>query len=463
MSASSLRRQLLVSMNLVVIAILAMGAWLNHRMTLHELEEVFDAELAQTTRLIKSLIHDPGFLDHQGELRVIELPTLPSQFNEATAGSERQSDGHPYERKLAFQVWSGEGNLLLASENATDEPLSIPESGYHQLQHDDFSWISFSYYDAHTDTWIFTGQREDVRSELSNYITENQRWIVLLTWLPLSLAILLSIVWFMRPVRRFAHQLQQRDARDLRPLQADLPAELRPIQANINSLLERIHAYLEREKNFIADASHELRTPLAALQLHATQMNPNEPQSVIAIQRATERLTHLVNQLLLLTKLEGTQLDREQLSATSIETLIHEALAELPEDITERCEWRLDIVKDATVLGLPTLLIVMLRNLLQNAAKYAGPDGKVRVMTQTRKHGVEVLICDNGPGVPEVDLKRLGERFYRHPETRHLDGAGLGLSIVKRIADLHTIELVFERSEQGGLCVKLLFHVIESS
>ena len=65
MKSLSLRRQLLLSTNIVVIAVLALGAWLNYRMTMHELDEVFDAELAQTTRVLKSLIHDPGFLDQQ--------------------------------------------------------------------------------------------------------------------------------------------------------------------------------------------------------------------------------------------------------------------------------------------------------------------------------------------------------------------------------------------------------------
>ncbi len=461
MKSLSLRRQLLLSTNIVVIAVLALGAWLNYRMTMHELDEVFDAELAQTTRVLKSLIHDPGFLDQQGELRIIELPPLPR--NSYEEGNERQSDGHPYERKLAFQVWDLAGQLLLASENAIGPPLSEPQPGYHEVVRDDFKWIGFSYFDAHTQTWIYTAQREDVRSELSTYITTNQRWIVLLTWLPLSLAILLSIVWFMRPVRLFAQQLQQRDARDLSPLQAHLPSELQPIQASINSLLQRVHTYLEREKNFIADASHELRTPLSALRLHAAQIDPNEPQSIAAVQQATERLTHLVNQLLLLTKLEGTQLTADQLASVSLEAVIHEALAELPESLSEHCEWRLDLAATPAVLGLPTLLTVMVRNLLQNAAKYAAEQGVVEISTHPHPHphGIELRICDNGPGVPAADLQRLGERFYRHPTTRHVEGAGLGLSIVKRIADLHTIQLTFTSSEQQGLCVTLLFSATE--
>lgn len=455
MKSLSLRRQLLLSTNIVVIAVLAFGAWLNYRMTLHELDEVFDAELAQTTRVLKSLTRDPGFLDQQGELRIIELPQLPNHYEEE--GEERQSDGHPYERKLAFQVWDREGKLLLASENALGEPLSRTEPGYHEVWRGDYRWIGFSYFDSQTQTWIFTAQREDVRSELSTYITTNQRWIVLLTWLPLTFATLLSIIWFMRPVRLFAQQLQERDERDLRPLYGQLPSELKPIQANINTLFARIEAYLEREKNFINDASHELRTPLAALRLHADQINPDEPQSIAAVQRATERLTHLVNQLLLLTQLEGTRLSRAQLEAVSLEDLVHQALAELPESLTEHCEWQLQFGKTPAVLGLPTLLTVMVRNLLQNAAKYAADNGVVSVETHKIAAGIELIICDNGPGIPAADIDRLGERFYRHPETRHIEGAGLGLSIVKRIADLHTIQLTFESPEQKGLCIKLLF------
>lgn len=112
----SLRRTLLLTTNLMVMVILALGAWFNYRMTQHELNEVFDAELAQTTRLLKSLIQDPGFLAHDGSLRLIELPPLPTSY--AVEGEERQADGHPYERKLAFQVWNADGELVVASQNA---------------------------------------------------------------------------------------------------------------------------------------------------------------------------------------------------------------------------------------------------------------------------------------------------------------------------------------------------------
>lgn len=457
----SLRRQLLLATNFVVLLVLALGAWFNYHMTKHELDEVFDAELAQTTRMIKSLIHDPGFLLKDGTVRTIELPPIPAEY--AARGDERQRDGHPYERKLAFQVWSTTQHLLVASENAMTQPISKPQAGYHELPIDGYTWISFSYFDPETQTWIYTAQREDVRSELSTYITADQLWVVFLTWLPLSLAILVIVVWFLRPVRQFATQLQQRDANDLLPLDAQLPSELVPIQSNINALFGRINDYLHREKNFIADASHELRTPLAALKLHAAQIDPNDPASVSAVQRATERLTHLVNQLLLLTKLEGTTLHQQQLHAVPLQQLLLQVLADLPDHVTETCEWQLSITDDCIVYGLPTLLEVLFRNLLQNAAKYSGDDGVVSVSCRRESNFLRISVHDTGPGVPESELARLGERFFRHPQTRHIDGAGLGLSIVTRIAQLHGIQLSFANYPAGGLAVQLDFPLLDPS
>lgn len=451
----SLRRQLLLATNVVVILVLALGAWFNYHMTLHELDEVFDAELAQTTRVLKSLVHDPDFLPSDGKVRTIELPPISTDY--ANRGDERQRDGHSYERKLAFQIWDTQHHLLVASENATNYPLSIPEQGYHELPIEGYTWISFSYFDVDSNVWIYTAQREDVRSELSTYITADQLWVVLLTWLPLSLAILVIVIWFLRPVRQFATQLQQRDANDLQPLNAQLPSELIPIQSNINALFERINDYLQREKHFIADASHELRTPLAALKLHAAQIAPTAPTSIIAVQQATERLTHLVNQLLLLTKLEGTTLHPEQLHSVPLHPLLLQVLADLPDDITDRVEWQLSIAPSTVVYGLPTLLEVLFRNLLQNAAKYSGNNGMVSITNHRTSNHCRISVHDTGPGVPKAEIERLGERFFRHPETRHIDGAGLGLSIVKRIAQLHGIVLSFENSPAGGLAVHLDF------
>lgn len=451
----SLRRTLLLTTNLMVMVILALGAWFNYRMTQHELNEVFDAELAQTTRLLKSLIQDPGFLAHDGSLRLIELPPLPTSY--AVEGEERQADGHPYERKLAFQVWNADGELVVASQNAKTLALSLPEPGYHQIERDNYIWLSFSYFDAETSSWIYTAQREDVRSELSAYITADQLWVVFLTWLPLSVGILLIVIWLIRPVRQFAAQLTQRQPDDLRPLHAELPNELIPIQTNINLLFNRIQAYLEREKHFIADASHELRTPLAALKLHASQISAQDPQSILAVQTATERLIHLVNQLLLLTKLDGTLSEQEPMQEVSLTDLVHHALAGLPEEATAAVEWQLEVPATLRVVGLPMLLEVLLRNLLHNACKYGGDNNTVTVHAEQNIEGVLLRIRDQGEGLPIADLTRLGERFYRHPGTRHLEGAGLGLSIVQRIADLHGIKLDYTNHTHGGLLVSVQF------
>lgn len=470
MTFRSIRFLLLISVNLVVIVVLGLTAWSSYRNTLHELDELFDAELAQTTRFIQSMVQDDQFLHDLDHVKVIKIPQVIKAIEaqeelddyEDDSESERHTEGHRYETKIAFQVWTANKQLLMASENALNTPLAEMTEGYQEAYIDGFQWISFAHYDETTDYWIFAGQREDVRNELSGYLADDQLYPILLTWVPISIAVFFLVNLTLRPISEFVEQLTHRKADKLTPIKGKLPREIEPIRKATNELFARVNTYVERENRFIADASHELRTPLAGLSIHAENLLEADDleqtkTSAQAIRRVVRRMTHLVNQLLSMARVDRQQQLSTETKPTAIEPIITQVIAELPADCVERVQWQLDIEKNAKILGNDTLIYALLRNLIENAVKFSPENGEITLSTKRQKGSVALTISNAGEPLSTEDLKRLGERFYRSSSSQHVEGAGLGLSIVQRIVELHKATISYASPTTGGLSVTITF------
>ena len=463
MQIKSIRSALLIGVNSIVITILALTAWASYRNTLHELNELFDAELAQTARLLKSFSHDHGFLSSDEELTVIEIPAFIDDKNFATDNDGYRSlDGHKYETKLGFQVWRN-NTLILASENALGQALSRFAPGYHQHQRDQQTWISFSYFDNSTGLWIFTAQRDDIRSELSGYLALDQLVALLMTWVPISLAILWLVNRVLLPVRSYATALGNRNADQLQQINSQLPQEIEPIRIAVNALFYRITEQIERERRFINDAAHELRTPLAALQLHASQLPDSQHASSKAVQKASQRMNHLVDQLFILAKADNPQAALGTPQSIDMNELVEQIIAELPVEALEKTQWQVTIPEHMRIIGYPTLLGAALRNLIENAIKYSGDKAEVSISVNDHDGSIAIIVADQGPGVDAEQLRHLGERFYRAEQHRQYgDGAGLGLSIAARVAALHGGKLEFALRQPHGLCAILTIEKTEN-
>ncbi|SMC20976.1 two-component system, OmpR family, sensor histidine kinase QseC [Andreprevotia lacus DSM 23236] len=302
------------------------------------------------------------------------------------------------------------------------------------------------------DREVLVAQPLTLRDGVAAEVTSHMALPVLCSLLAL-LVLVLVVVWrSLRPLRAFAAEVAQRDPDNLLPLQTDVPSEVHPLRAAINDLLARVGSSIERERRFTADASHELRTPLAAIQvqLEVARSSPRAEARERALQQAMlagERATHLLGQLLALARLDAGQvharcvvLDVPALLQQAAGMISPPARIDCAAALPERC-------------GDPDLLLIALRNLLDNARRYGGATCNVLLQADADSIRVE----DDGPGVEAVLLSRLGERFYR-PDGQREPGSGLGLSIVARVAEVHGAHLDFYRSAGGGLGVALRFN-----
>ena len=449
----SIRRWLLKRLLLAVAGLWLILAALVYTSTRHEVEEVLDSELAQYARVLQMLAATRK-ADNIGELAI-------------GAYSGQHSDvGHHYERKLRFQAWSSDGKLLLHSADASADALAPTVAGYSVESKASQQWHTFTLLagPGDVDVHVRVAERADVRDEMVAEIVLSQLAPGLLA-LPIS-AILVWIVVGrgLQPLQQVAAEVSQRSPDQLEPLrQLETPTEIEPLVDALNRLFERLQTAFERERRFLADAAHELRTPLAAIKAQAqAALGASDPtqrrRALDNIVRGVDRAAHLEAQLLTLARLDPEAREALRPVEINLGQLAREVLSELaPAAIAKEVELGLEGEENLRAHGDPDLLAILLRNLVDNAIRHTPPAGTVSVQLSQEKRHTILTVSDTGPGIPAAERERVFERFYRG-QTRNGAGSGLGLSIVRRIAELHGATVRLRSAASVGLAVDIELH-----
>jgi len=278
------------------------------------------------------------------------------------------------------------------------------------------------------------------------------------------------LVWFgvergLRPLSALQKEISSRSHRDLSPLpEHNAPEEVHALVRAMNDLLGRLSEALLSQQRFITDAAHQLRTPLAGLktqtELALRQDAPTEVRhTLLQLNTATGQTTHLVNQLLSLARAEPGSTRAQALQTIDLNELARETTAEwVPQALTRKLDLGFDAAPHIPLIEGDALLVKeMLRNLLDNAIRYTQPGGQVTVRVAVENSKVLLSVEDNGPGIPAVERERVFERFYRLLGTG-AEGCGLGLAIVREIAQSHNAETRLEPGVNGsGTLASVIF------
>ena len=276
-----------------------------------------------------------------------------------------------------------------------------------------------------------------------------------------------ALLWRMSaPVRRLRTTISQKTGEDLTPIEDPaIPSEIQPLVEAVNGLLSRIEELRAREARFVADAAHELRSPLAALSLQAERLSKEELSEtararVENLRSIIDRAVQQVSQLLALKRAQAAtakpsgMIDRNgNPGATTLplEADVAEAVGRAVEDVWPELERKAlqfeaegldepltDETSSASHLPISTDdLFTILRNLLENAARYTPAGG--RVLLKFDRASQTIVVADSGPGIPEAERERVFDPFYRVLGTG-VTGTGLGLAIVKTIAEKNGFE-----------------------
>jgi two-component system sensor histidine kinase QseC len=433
--ASIQGRLLLAVMSAVLSVWLGTAAmtWLDAR---HELDELLDSHLAQAAALLVVQQAQEGGEDEHG----LDAPIL-----------------HRYAPKVAFQVFH-EGQLTMRSANAPTTPMATARSGFSTAYMAGVPWRVFATRGSERDVQVYVGEQLDARSSILWAVLRSTLWPILVALPLLGLAIWWAVARGLTPLRRLQQALAARPADDLQPISVVGGAtEMAPVLDALNDLFARIEALMTSERRFTADAAHELRTPIAAIRTQAqvalaeldADLRQHALQSTV---QGCDRAARLVDQLLTLSRLEARA--EGAFAHVDVSALVRQTVAELaPHAIDKQQAIEVDAPLPNWVMGNATLLGVLVRNLVDNAIRYAPRGAAVQVAVAPHEGGVRLRVQDSGPGMSEADMQRIGERFFRVMGTGE-SGSGLGWSIVQRIAAVHGARVMVMRSASlGGLSV----------
>ncbi|MEC4749111.1 ATP-binding protein [Methylomicrobium sp. Wu6] len=507
----SLRQLLLVSLLSATMVVWGVTAFSSYKATRDEVAELFDAELAQSGKVLLAFVDsllldgslpdywrqgrlaqgnsDPkftetyqrklayqlwseekGLLLHSGKKQGLLADDLKDagQGGLVLHGFDGSLKDHAlslkYERKVAFQLWSKNKGLLLRSESAPQVPFTFAKQGFSEVQSEGSLWHVFSVSSTTGDYVIHVGQQEAIRKQLTDEISEQLVMQFLVGMPVLALVIWLIIGNVLMPISQLQKALTRREVSYLKPLSVEnLPNEIVPMVNALNSLFGQLEEAFEHERRFTADASHELRTPLAGLLTQVqvalkTQDEQIQRQALKRIEQAVNKMSYMVKQLLTFSRIDSGP---EYLEKTTVKLS-----AEVIQVITDleheayRKSIEVEFIDEssAEIVANPQLLNILIRNIIDNAIKYTPEYGSIKIYLTDKEKNVELRVEDSGPGIaPEAYEKSL-KRFHRLAETASVaQGTGLGFSIVQRIVAIHGAEFSLGVSELDGLKVTVLF------
>jgi two-component system sensor histidine kinase TctE len=285
----------------------------------------------------------------------------------------------------------------------------------------------------------------------------------------------LGLTQGLEPLNLLQERIRARRANDMSPISAELaPAEIVPLVAAMNSLLGRLAASAETQRRFVANAAHQLKTPLAGMRTQAElalrerspeKMNASLEQLVLG----SERATRLVNQLLALARAEGAGNPTQRVTD---EVNLNEVAEKQTSDwVQTALQKKIDLGFEPAatpmyVSGSALMLAEMLNNLIENALLYSPSSGWVTVRVGGDALSTYIEVEDSGPGIAPQDQRRVFDRFFRVLGSG-AEGSGLGLSIVKEIAEQHYASVAFmppgsRKGMPGGTCLRITFPRIRS-
>jgi two-component system, OmpR family, sensor kinase len=435
----SIRRTLLAWLlaGLAALALAASGAtYLAARREVGELLDLQLKQLAYSTRIDDLL---------RGRRPDVQLRTPPH-----TAGIT----------ELVTQIWDRDGVLVYWSQPGMGLPVPATE-GYSTVTHQGRNWRIYTLVQGtHA---LQVAQAENERAAIATQ-TALRTLVPFVALLPIFGALIwIGVGRGLEPLETISRAVAKRRPDALAPLnERGVPEELQPLVASLNGLLARLSEALAAQRRFTADAAHELRTPLAALKLQLDVARrsgdpANGADGMNDLEAGVARASHVVDQLLTLARVEPEALAQQRSDCDLVGIARDAVVARAALAANKSIDLGLARASPATVSGDPASLAILLSNLIDNALRYTPRGGRIDVAVDRDPSGATLSVADTGPGIRVEDRERVFDRFFRGADNQE-PGSGLGLSIVKRIADAHHAAIALDAPAEGsGLIVRVHF------
>ena len=315
--------------------------------------------------------------------------------------------------------------------------------------------------DVRTQVAVSVGQTKDALSGTLNEISQNVALFgVGFFALAAAIAFWATSTTFDQ-LQALTTAITRRGPKDLRPFVKPIPAEMAPLVSSLNSLMARLNQSLLQSENFITEAAHRVRTPLATVRSHAETTlqrveRPENRQALRSMVRAIDESSRAAGQLLdhAMIAFRADNLDQQDID---LGALVAELIVQLS-PIAEMKDITLDLdqMPGVKMIGDPILVQNAVRNLIDNALKYAPAESEISIAVASEPNS-HVAVCDQGSGFAPDEIGGLAKRFQRGSNVAGIVGSGLGLTIVQDVAHAHGGKLTLSNRPQGGACAILSF------
>ena len=374
---------------------------------------------------------------------------------------------------MEFGLYAADGSLLYGKNSIIRETYQIKLSASHVFTFDTGSG-RYLIYDRRlsskdfSELWIRgIAPLKETTSQLIDIAVH------LAAFLPFLIIIILLCGYFaakgiIRPIKKIEETTTSiTDGNNLSLRISDTGGrdELAALSGNFNKMLDRLETSFEMEKRFASDASHELRTPVSVILAQAEFSLEKERQpeeyidSLEVIKRQGKRMNQLIGNMLSYTRLEQ-RIDNYPFEKLDFSVLVSDLCSDMTPLRINDISLEYSVEPDIMINGNAELLARMLQNLLENAYKYGRQSGHTKVALSLQGNNIKLLVKDDGIGIAEEQLEQIFDRFFRVSNKTSITGSGLGLSIVKKIVDMHGGNIDVSSREGLGTTFTIIFSSI---
>lgn len=443
----SLKKRLLLSILICIVPLwMVISYWMLTNVQ-SQMQTILDNRLAASASMVGSLLVQYRLEDafqHQKSNAVNENKTVLSSLP----------------MSVACRITNIEGSVIASSEHAPDAIFHTDQDGYSYSEVEGQTWRV--YQRTKDNLKVVTAEKMEIRKQLMHAL-------ILSAALPFILSLLMSLIVLslivhksMTPLLKLSRSVAERNANSLSPLPVDdAPKEIQPILIEFNKLLLRIEQALTMERRLTDDAAHELRTPLSGIstQLQVARIQGGQAVEVSLgkAEKALSRLQHMLDQLLLLARIESHEEfdDSAKLSTTEITTA---AISDVQALAMQKSVKIKSFITNSSLVEVPSqLAIIAVRNILKNAIQFSDNGDLIEIIVFANQTYAHWQVVDQGPGVPPEKLTSIKQRFVHDPKNGN---SGLGLAITEAIVMKFSGSLFLENIKTKGFRATLVLPIM---
>lgn len=404
----------------------------------HEVDEVYDATLVQFAK------------------------TLSRSAENFSLKHETHHLAHKYERNISYRIFKG-GQMIAQSNDNDAFGDIVPVAGFSDQVVNGKAWRFFTFIDEDAGYTIEVAEKYGIRRELTLHLLSSLIFPGIVFVIAAFAVIWWGVTQGLQRLVGLSAEMDRREADDLTPVSDPaVPAEIQPLLDALNRLFLRISQSFSREREFTDNAAHELRTPLAAMKTQAQVILKTEkltPEGQAGFDNLLASIDRAVDMTESLLSLARVQADTNQKQPIDLGEVAKRECAGFEKAANaKKISLSANFEENTFVSGVPYALGLLARNIIQNAIKFTPPGGSVAVTVEKVADEIVFSVTDTGPGIPDAYKDKVFDRFFRVNKSSQT-GSGLGLAMVKWIADAHHARIHLADNKPAGTVITVAFKV----